>query len=158
MNSLRLWYFCLTVSFLCLWKIAWCLSRRMKLLHWMLKSSIMNFVRFHLFIASSMKGFYLFNCLALFIYVFNIKHRLLLWMIWSQLTCFTLLYDQDYVGSMSPQKLSLCYRLPTRGRVGTKLGDAWYVQHVSIIFDVPCLLYIDYHMIILHFISFLCIF
>ena len=31
-----------------------------------------------------------------------------------------------------------CYRLPTRGRVGTKLGDAWYVSNVSIISDVPC--------------------
>ena len=31
-----------------------------------------------------------------------------------------------------------CYCLPTRGRVGTKLGDAWYVSNVSIISDVPC--------------------
>ena len=66
----------------------------------------------------------------------------------------SLLYDQDYVGSMSPQKLSLCYRLPTRGRVGTKLGDAWYVQNVSIIFFMfhacyilitTCLSYTLYH-------------
>ena len=27
------------------------------------------------------------------------------------------------------------YHLPTRGRVGIKLGDAWYVSNVSIIFD-----------------------
>ena len=32
--------------------------------------------------------------------------------------------DQDYVGSMSLQKLCCFYRLPTRGRAGTKLGDA----------------------------------
>ena len=153
-----MWFFCLTRSLLCCEKVPKAWVEGWMQLHLILKSSIMNFVRFHVFIASSMKGFYLFNCLALFIYVFNIKHRLLLWMIWSQLTCFTLLYDQDYVGSMSPQKLSLCYRLPTRGQVGTKLGDAWYVQNVSIIFDVPWLLYIDYHMFILHFISFLCIF
>jgi hypothetical protein len=32
-----------------------------------------------------------------------------------------------------------CYHLPTQGRVGVKLGDAWYVANVSIIFDAPCL-------------------
>ena len=52
--------------------------------------------------------------------------------------CFALLFDQDYVGSMSLQKLCCFYRLPTRGRAGTKLGDDWYVSNVSIIFDVPC--------------------
>jgi hypothetical protein len=36
-------------------------------------------------------------------------------------------------------KIILCYHLPTRGRVGVKLGDAWYVSNVSIIFDAPCL-------------------
>jgi hypothetical protein len=51
---------------------------------------------------------------------------------------------------MSPQKLFLCYHLPTRGRAGVKLGDAWYVSNVSIIFDAPCLF--------LHFVAFLCIF
>jgi hypothetical protein len=40
---------------------------------------------------------------------------------------------------MSPQKLFFCYHLPTRGRAGVKLGDAWYVSNVSIIFDAPCL-------------------
>ena len=30
------------------------------------------------------------------------------------------------------------YHLPTRGRAGIKLGDAWYVSNVSIIFIVPC--------------------
>ena len=38
--------------------------------------------------------------------------------------CLAILYDQDYDSSMSPQKLFCFYRLPTRGRVGTKLGDA----------------------------------
>jgi hypothetical protein len=40
---------------------------------------------------------------------------------------------------MSPQKLLFCYHLPTRGRAGVKLGDAWYVSNVSIIIDAPCL-------------------
>ena len=39
------------------------------------------------------------------------------------ITCAYNSIDQDYDGSMSLQKL-LFYRLPTRGRVGTKLGDA----------------------------------
>ena len=36
----------------------------------------------------------------------------------------------------------LFYHLPTRGRSGIKLGDAWYVSNVSIIFDCSMLLYI----------------
>jgi hypothetical protein len=40
---------------------------------------------------------------------------------------------------MSPQKLFFCYHLTTRGQAGVKLGDAWYVSNVSIIFDAPCL-------------------
>ena len=36
----------------------------------------------------------------------------------------------------------LFYHLPTRGRVGTKLGDAWYVSNVSIIFYCSMLLYL----------------
>jgi hypothetical protein len=40
---------------------------------------------------------------------------------------------------MSSKKLLFCYHLPTRGRAGVKLGDAWYVSNVSIIFDAPCL-------------------
>ena len=37
---------------------------------------------------------------------------------------------------------NLFYHLPTRGRAGIKLGDAWYVSNVSIIFDCSMLLYI----------------
>jgi hypothetical protein len=40
---------------------------------------------------------------------------------------------------MSPQKLFFCYHLPTRGRAGVKLGGAWYISNISIIFDAPCL-------------------
>jgi hypothetical protein len=52
---------------------------------------------------------------------------------------------------MSPQKLFFCYHLPTRGRAGVKLGDAWYVSNVSIIFDAPCLFYTICFMFCLHF-------
>ena len=36
----------------------------------------------------------------------------------------------------------LFYHLPTRGRAGIKLGDAWYVSKVSIIFDWSMLIYL----------------
>jgi hypothetical protein len=42
---------------------------------------------------------------------------------------------------MSPQKLFFCYHLPTWGRAGVKLGDAWYVSNISIIFYAPCLFF-----------------
>jgi hypothetical protein len=59
---------------------------------------------------------------------------------------------------MSPQKLFFCYHLPTRGRAGVKLGDAWYVSNVSIIFDSPCLFIHHLLCVLLHFMAFLCIF
>jgi hypothetical protein len=59
---------------------------------------------------------------------------------------------------MSPQKLFFCYHLPTRGRVGVKLGDAWYVSNVSIIFDAPCLFLHHLLYVLLHFVAFLFIF
>ena len=34
------------------------------------------------------------------------------------------------------------YHLPTRGRAGIKLGDAWYVSNESIIFDCSMLYYL----------------
>jgi hypothetical protein len=54
---------------------------------------------------------------------------------------------------MSPQKLFFCYHLPTRGRAGVKLGDAWYVSNVSIIFMLhacftpfaSCFVYTTWH-------------
>lgn len=39
-------------------------------------------------------------------------------------------------------KNCLFYHLPTRGRAGIKLGDAWYVSNVSIIFDCSMLYYL----------------
>jgi hypothetical protein len=58
----------------------------------------------------------------------------------------------------SPRKLFFCYYLPTRGRAGVKLGDAWYVSNVSIIFDAPCLFIHHLLWVLLHFMAFLCIF
>ena len=45
------------------------------------------------------------------------------------------------LGSIPHQKFSF-YHLPTRGRAGIKLGDAWYVSNVSIIFDCSMLYYL----------------
>jgi hypothetical protein len=59
---------------------------------------------------------------------------------------------------MSPQTLFFCYHLPTWGRAGVKLGDAWYVSNVSIIFDAPCLFLYHLLSVLLHFVAFLCIF
>jgi hypothetical protein len=59
---------------------------------------------------------------------------------------------------MSPQKLFFCYHLPTRGQAGVKLGDAWYVSNVSIIFDAPCLFKHHLLCVLLHFMAFLCVF
>ena len=44
------------------------------------------------------------------------------------------------LGSIPHQKFCF-YHLPTWGRAGIKLGDAWYVSNVSIIFDCSMLLY-----------------
>ena len=49
-------------------------------------------------------------------------------------------YIEIMPSSTPHQKLSF-YHLPTRGRAGIKLGDAWYVSNVSIIFDCSMLLY-----------------
>ena len=49
------------------------------------------------------------------------------------------------LGSIPHQKFCF-YHLPTRGRAGIKLGDAWYISNVSIIFDCSMLLYILFWM------------
>ena len=57
------------------------------------------------------------------------------------------------LGSIPHQKFCF-YHLPTRGRAGIKLGDAWYVSNVSIIFNCSMLLYYPFWMFmgfILHF-------
>ena len=47
----------------------------------------------------------------------------------------------NMLGSIPHQKFCL-YHLPTQGRAGIKLGDAWYVSNVSIIFDCSMLYYL----------------
>ena len=47
----------------------------------------------------------------------------------------------NMLGSIPHQKFCF-YHLLTRGRAGIKLGDAWYVSNVSIIFDCSMLYYI----------------
>ena len=49
------------------------------------------------------------------------------------------------LGSIPHQKF-LFYHLPTRGRARIKLGDAWYVSNVSIIFGCSMLLYYPFWM------------
>ena len=53
-----------------------------------------------------------------------------------------------------PHKKFWFYHLPTRGRAGIKLGDAWYVSNVSIIYEAFMLFYYLFWMImgfIIHF-------
>ena len=50
-------------------------------------------------------------------------------------------YIDKHVRYHSTSKICF-YHLPTRGRVGIKLGDAWYVSNVSIIFDCSMLYYL----------------
>ena len=44
--------------------------------------------------------------------------------------------------SSTPHKKNCFYHLPTRGRAGIKLGDAWYISNVSIIFDCSMIYYL----------------
>jgi len=44
--------------------------------------------------------------------------------------------------SSTPHQKFCFYHLHTRGRAGIKLGDAWYVSNVSIIFDCSMLYYL----------------
>ena len=44
--------------------------------------------------------------------------------------------------SSTPHQKICFYHLPTRGRAGIKLGDAWYISNVSIIFDCSMLYYL----------------
>ena len=85
------------------------------------------------------------NCLVsmLEVLLFLCQYELLSWIfrIWifiSQLRRFTLKLCQ----SMTPHQKFFFYHLPTRGRAGIKLGDAWYVSNVSIIFDCSMLYYL----------------
>ena len=57
-----------------------------------------------------------------------------IWIFIPWLRRFTLKLCQ----SITPHQKFSFYHLPTRGRAGIKLGDAWYVSNISIIFIVPC--------------------
>ena len=56
------------------------------------------------------------------------------------------------LGSIPHQKFYF-YHLPTRGRAGIKLGDAWYVSNVSIIFYCSMLLYYPSWMFYIHLLA-----
>jgi hypothetical protein len=86
-------------------------------------------------------------------YVFYAHVRVL----WSQHSMLYIIWSR-LSWCMSPQKLLFCYHLPTRGQAGVKLGDAWYVSNVSIIFDAPCLFMHHLLCVLLYFVAFLCIF
>jgi hypothetical protein len=77
--------------------------------------------------------------------------------LWSQHSMLYIVWSR-LCWCVSPQRLLFCYHLLTRGRVGVKLGDAWYVSNVSIIFDAPCLFMHHLLCALLHFVAFLCIF
>ena len=60
----------------------------------------------------------------------------------------------EIMPSSTPHQKFSFYHLPTRGWAGIKLGDAWYVSNVSIIFYCSMLLYLLFWTIlgfILHF-------
>ena len=60
----------------------------------------------------------------------------------------------EIMPSSTPHQKFCFYHLPTRGRAGIKLGDAWYVSNVSIIFDCAMLYYLLFWVIlgfIIHF-------
>ena len=52
----------------------------------------------------------------------------------------------------TPHKKFFFYHLPTRGRVGFKLGGCWYVSNVSVIFDCSMMFYYESWMFYNHFI------
>ena len=76
-------------------------------------------------------------------YYFLCQYKLLSWifLIWifiPQLRSFAL----KIMPSSTPHQKFSFYHLPTRGQAGIKLGDAWYVSNVSIIFDCSMLYYL----------------
>ena len=60
--------------------------------------------------------------------------------------------------SSIPHQKFCFYHLPTRGRAGIKLGDAWYVSNVSIIFDCSMLYYLLFWTLLSFIIHFYIIF
>ena len=60
--------------------------------------------------------------------------------------------------SSTPHQKFCFYHLPTRGRARIKLGDAWYVSNVSIIFDCSMLYYLLFWTLLVFIIHFYIIF
>ena len=100
---------------------------------------------------------HVYNMVAKFLIVMIISSCPCFKFLWSQLTN-AYIYDQDCVGACHLKNYFFCYHLPTRGRAGVKLGDAWYVSNVSIIFDAPCLFLHHLPIVSLHLVAFLYIF
>ena len=78
-----------------------------------------------------LKYYYFYLNIQLLSWIFRI------WIFMSQLRRFTLKLCQ----SITPHQKFFFYHLPTRGRAWIKLGDAWYVSNISIIFYCSMLLY-----------------
>ena len=72
--------------------------------------------------------------------LFLCQYELLSWIIWICTFMIKKITLRNMLGSIPHQKFYF-YDLPTRGRAGIKLGDAWYVSNVSIIFYCSMLLY-----------------
>ena len=69
------------------------------------------------------------------------SHKVQMSMLWRK--------EYDMPSSIPHQKFCF-YHLPTRGRAGIKLGDAWYISNVSIIFYCSMLLYYPSRMFYMH--------
>jgi hypothetical protein len=67
--------------------------------------------------------FYVYNMVAKFLFSRLYLSCPCFKFLWSQLTN-AYIYDQDWVGACHLKNYFFCYHLPTRGRVGVKLGDA----------------------------------
>ena len=80
-------------------------------------------------------------------YYFFYQYKLLFWIIWIWTFIATIkkITLRIMIGSIPHQQFCF-YHLPTRGRAGIKLGDAWYVSNVSIIFYCSMLYYILFWM------------
>ena len=89
-------------------------------------------------------------CLKYYCFYVNIK--LLFWIIriWAHSCHSKEITWINMLGNIPHQKFRF-YHLPTRGRVGIKLGDAWYVSNVSIIFYCSMLLYYLFRMFYMHY-------
>ena len=76
-------------------------------------------------------------------YYFYVDIKLLSWIfrIWIFIPQLRRITLKIMLGSIPHQKFCF-YHLPTGGRAGIKLGDAWYVSNVSIIFYCSMLYYL----------------